>query len=150
MCPQYMFHRDRETQVSISGCKSLHVCVNFTTPLKAMNRVWITLFFQLNKACISRHLHIWIAGDMNLPECDWKSNCLKPSCHHLVIKNTVNAVVLNDHSLYFQMVSEPTWGENTLDLFITNNESHILKLKIIPGISDHDGIVYIEADIKAW
>ena len=55
--------------------------------------------------------------------------------------------VLNDNNLA-QMVTEPTRGENTLDLFITNNESRILKLKTIPGISDHDGIVYVEADIS--
>lgn len=32
--------------------------------------------------------------------------------------------------------------------FITNNESRIQKLKIIPGISEYDGIVYIETDIS--
>ena len=83
---------------------------------------------------------------MNLPECDWKSNCLKPSCYHPDI-TTKFVDVLNDHS-FTQMVSELTRGENTLDLFITNNESRIHKLKIIPGIRDHDGIVYVEADIK--
>lgn len=46
------------------------------------------------------------------------------------------------------MISEPTRGEHTLDLFITNNESRIQKLKITPGMSEHDGIVYIETDIR--
>ena len=46
------------------------------------------------------------------------------------------------------MASEPTWGENFLDLFITNHESRIQKLKIIQGISEHDGIVDIENDIS--
>ena len=55
--------------------------------------------------------------------------------------------VLNDNNLA-QMVTEPSRGENTLDLFITNNESRILKLKTIPGISDHDGIMYVEVDIS--
>ena len=89
---------------------------------------------------------MWIAGDMNLPEYDWKFNCLNPSCHHPDI--TMPFVdVLNDNILA-QLLTEPTRGENTLDLFITNNESRILKLKTIPGISDHDGIVYVEADIS--
>ena len=60
---------------------------------------------------------------MNLPGYDWKSNCLKPSCCHPDI-TTKFVDVLNDHSLT-QMVSEPTRGENTLDLFIADNESRI-------------------------
>ena len=83
---------------------------------------------------------------MNLPEHDWKSNCVKPSCHHPDITRPF-VDVLNDNNLA-QLLTEPTRGENTLDLFITNNESRILKLKTIPGISDHDGIVYVEADIS--
>ena len=83
---------------------------------------------------------------MNLPEHDWKSNCVKPSSHHPDITRPF-VDVLNDNNLA-QLLTEPTRGENTLDLFITNNESRILKLKTIPGISDHDGIVYVEADIN--
>ena len=48
------------------------------------------------------------------------------------------------HSLT-QMVSEPTRGENTLNSFITDSKS---RTQIIPGKSDHDGVVYIEADIR--
>lgn len=43
------------------------------------------------------------------------------------------------------MVSEPTRGENTLNSFITDSKS---RTQIIPGKSDHDGVVYIEADIS--
>ena len=37
---------------------------------------------SVNKAC-KTNLHIWIAGDVNLPGYDWKSTCLEPNCHHL-------------------------------------------------------------------
>lgn len=43
------------------------------------------------------------------------------------------------------MVSEPTRGENTLNSFITDSKS---RTQIIPGKSDHDGVVYIGADIS--
>ena len=36
------------------------------------------------------------------------------------------------------MVSEPTRQDNTLDLFLTNNDSLVSKVTILPGISDHD------------
>ena len=44
------------------------------------------------------------------------------------------------------MVEEPTRGENTLDLILTNNPSTFTRTETIPGISDHD-IVLSEIDI---
>ena len=132
-------------KISLSGCKDLHVCA-FYHPHEGDKTSMENFVLSVNNTCRENNSHIWIAGDMNLPGYDWKSNCLKPSCHHPDI--TISFVdVLNDNNLA-QMVTEPTRGENTLDLFITNNESRILKLKTIPGISDHDGMVYVEADIS--
>ncbi|MCS5551353.1 MAG: hypothetical protein NZ811_07535, partial [Gammaproteobacteria bacterium] len=42
---------------------------------------------------------------------------------------------------------EPTRGENTLDLIITNNPSRFTRVETIPGISDHE-IVFSELDIR--
>jgi hypothetical protein len=44
------------------------------------------------------------------------------------------------------MVEEPTRGENTLDLILTNNPSTFMRTETIPGISDHD-TVFAEIDI---
>ena len=38
------------------------------------------------------------------------------------------------------MVSEPTRQDNILDLFLTNNDSLVIKVTILPGISDHDTV----------
>ena len=46
------------------------------------------------------------------------------------------------------MVEEPTRGENTLDLILSNNPSTFTRTETIPGISDHD-IVFSEIDITA-
>lgn len=80
---------------------------------------------------------------MNLPGYDWKSNFLKPSCHHPDITTKLTNTVLLK---WFQS----SHGVKMLSIFffITNNESRIQKLKIIPGISEYDGIVYIETDIS--
>ena len=131
-------------KISVSGCKSFYVCA-FYHPHEGDEKSMKNFELSVNSAC-KINSHIWIAGDMNLPGYDWRLNCLKPNCHHPDI--TMKFLdVLNDNSL-IQMVTEPTRKENILDLFITNNDSRILKLKIIPGISDHDGIVYVEADIS--
>ncbi|CAH1238779.1 Hypp5632 [Branchiostoma lanceolatum] len=46
-----------------------------------------------------------------------------------------------------QLVTFPTRGENTLDLFLTNHPSFVLRIESLPGVSDHD-IVYMEFDIN--
>lgn len=81
---------------------------------------------------------------MNFPGFDWQNNCLKPNCSYPEL-TTRFVDLLHDMSLA-QMVTQPARGPNTLDLFITNNESLVNKIIIIPGLSDHD-IVYVEADI---
>jgi hypothetical protein len=54
--------------------------------------------------------------------------------------------MLNDNGLA-QMVEEPTRGENTLDLVISNNPSCMTRVHTLPGISGHD-IVFAEVDMK--
>ena len=54
--------------------------------------------------------------------------------------------MLNDNGLA-QMVEEPTRGENTLDLVISNNPSCMTRVHTLPGISGH-GIAFAEVDMK--
>lgn len=44
------------------------------------------------------------------------------------------------------MMEEPTRGENTLDLILTNNPSNFMRTETIPGICYHD-IVFAEIDM---
>ena len=39
------------------------------------------------------------------------------------------------------MVSEPTRGENTLDLFLTSNPTLVNEFQIKPGLADHEVMV---------
>ena len=45
------------------------------------------------------------------------------------------------------MVTEPTRGENVLDLFLTSNYTLIKKIEIFPGIADHH-IMVADVDVK--
>ena len=40
-----------------------------------------------------------------------------------------------------KQVTEPTRGDNTLDLFLTNNQTLISQWKVIDGISDHSAVL---------
>jgi hypothetical protein len=100
---------------------------------------------SLNRACRNTNSNIIIAGDFNLPGWIWKTKNFKPNTpcpknHHKFID------MLNDNGLA-QMVEEPTRGENTLELVISNNPSCITRVHTLPGISDHD-IVFAEVDLK--
>ena len=62
----------------------------------------------------NRSSHVWVSGDFNLPGFDWQKNCLKPNCNYPELTNN-DVELLADHSLT-QTVTEPTRGENILDL----------------------------------
>ena len=86
--------------------------------------------------------HIWILGDLNYPKFHWNDNHIpqvKQSCSFpQQYYDFINLLVVLDDNNLIQMVSEPTRQDNTLDLFLTNNNSLVSKVTILPGISDHD------------
>ena len=45
-------------------------------------------------------------------------------------------------------LTNPTWGKNDLDLFVTTNDRLIIKTQVIPPISDYDA-VFFYGNIKA-
>ena len=92
----------------------------------------------------NRGENILLAGDFNLPGWDWQNKQLKPACKYPYIHHRFGEL-LDDHNLT-QIVDEPTRGKNTLDLVATNSPAKINRVKIIPGISDHD-CPLVEIDI---
>ena len=131
-------------KLNIVGCNTLHICAYYN-PNEGNEASLASFDMSIQCICNRTASHIWIAGDMNIPGFDWHNNCLKPSCNYSELtQKFVNS--LCDNNL-IQLITEPTRGPNTLDLFITNNETLICKTQIIPGLSDHD-IVYLEGDIK--
>ena len=84
---------------------------------------------------------IWIAGAMNLPDINWNNNTVTTTQYPLSINRFI-LDTLYDTGLE-QVIKFPTRGNNTLDIFMTNHPSLVLKCKVIPDISDHD-IVLVE------
>ena len=73
---------------------------------------------------------IWIAGDANLPDIEWKINFISghsyPTHMNQCLLNTVCDIGLK------RIVRFPTRRENTLDIFLTNRPSLIEKCKPVP------------------
>lgn len=59
---------------------------------------------------------------------------------------TRSTVFLDNFGLT-QIVNEPTRGQNTLDLIMTNIPERVNRVHVIPGISDHN-IPYAEISMK--
>ena len=85
-----------------------------------------------------------IGGDFNFPGWDWQTSSLKPCAQmalHTEFQDLLDDIGLTQH------ICEPTRRENILDLVATNMPDQINRVKIIPGISDHE-IPYLEVSVK--
>ena len=70
--------------------------------------------------------HIVIGGDFNLPAWDWLEGILKPNCRYISLHYMFRDIIENKGLT--QIVTEPTRGVNTLDLFLTNMPTKVMKL----------------------
>jgi hypothetical protein len=129
-------------KVDLKGSKTLHICGYYRPHLE--DEQSHESFKESVNRLNGNNSHIWIAGDFNYPGADWKDKTLKPGCKlpglHQDFMN-----FLDDQGLE-QLVQEPTRGENTLDLCITNNPTNINRTNVIPGISDHEAVT-LEGDL---
>ena len=89
---------------------------------------------------------LWIGGDLNLPDIDWKSETVAGHQYASTISSTFIDKT-RDLGLT-QVVHKPTRNNKILDIFLTNRPSLITKCTTLPGLSDHD-IVITESKIKA-
>ena len=110
--------------------------------VKYMDRLCSTIcdVAEKNKKAI-----LWIGGDFNLPDIDWKTHSIVSYQYPLAINN--NMLTTMEQTGLDQLVTFPTRLDNTLDLFFTNRPSCSNKCQPIPGISDHE-IVHVDTDIK--
>ncbi|XP_076448236.1 uncharacterized protein LOC143284959 [Babylonia areolata] len=83
-------------------------------------------------------------GDFNLPGWHWPTKTLKKGCPKPEIHRQFMHAI--DDVGWEQMVMEPTEGNNTMDLFLTNHPNLVPRTETLPGIADHD-TVYMEMQI---
>lgn len=83
----------------------------------------------------NKNATIWISGDTNLPDINWKDMSVEGRNYSKQLNQTVLNTI-NDLGLE-QAVDFPTRGQNILDTFFTNRPSLINLCKPVPGIGDH-------------
>ena len=78
-----------------------------------------------------------MAGDFNAPDLKW--NYLEPTNCSLNSERLLE--IIDEHGLT-QLVKAPTTDDNILDLVLTNNVNIINNVRVVPGISDHDMVLF--------
>ena len=101
---------------------------------------------SLSKHCHNTNIHIWIGRDFIFNRLQLERNCMKSGCNQPeLISRLIDLMAGNGLT---QVVTEPTFHQNTLDLFFTNNPTCVYNSNVIPGIfSDGHHTVYVECDI---
>ena len=88
-----------------------------------------------------------IAGDFNLPDISWDKREVKTSPQYGKDFNQLAIDTMDDYALT-QMVSEPTRGNNILDLLFSSCPDLVQNVTVSPGISDHSSVM-AEVALKA-
>ena len=85
--------------------------------------------------------NVILAGDFNAPNINW--NDLNITNGPTISERLLD--VAGEHG-FTQLVQEPTRKqgetENVLDLVLTNNDKIVKNVQILPGISDHDMVLF--------
>ena len=95
-----------------------------------------------------RRGNIWLLGDFNLLKLLWPDNTpvFKADCSCKKVYEYFIDLV-NDLG-FCQLVTQPTRGGNTLDLFLTSNQTLVDEIKCSPGLSYHDIITAMYRSYK--
>ena len=131
------------------GTKDLYIGSCYRPPDKHDKEYLEHLQSYLSRIPTHNGAHLWLGGDFNLADIDWKEESVKPypvhgaQCHQFLS-------IVKDNFLD-QVVTEPTriteTSSTTLDLFFTNNTTLVNQVHVIPGISDHEA-VFIESSLR--
>ena len=92
------------------------------------------------------NMPIWIGGDTNLPDIEWKTEQLTNNQYAYSISYSFLYALANIGLQ--QIVNFPTRNNNTLDVVLTNRPSLVKQCVGMPGLSDHD-IVFVETSSRA-
>lgn len=131
-------------KIKLIGNGTLYVCSYYRNHVSDEESI-ISFETSAQRACSIRNASIIIGGDFNFPGWDWTANALKPGSAYPSLHNRFSEILANNSLT--QLVQEPTRKANILDLLLTNRPDQVLRVDILPGISDHD-IVFAEMDFR--
>ena len=134
-------------QISLHNNRTLIICSFYRPP--SNNIEYATELCNLFRTISLTYKNslIWIAGDLNLPNIDWKHYNLQSSSPPSSLCNIFIDFIIEFG--FVQLVNFPTREQSILDIFLTNFPSYEYTCQPLPGISDHEIVLIKTAvDIK--
>ena len=90
--------------------------------------------------------HVIVGGDFNCGDVDWETGKVNSGAYDPPPNNRLIDLA-NDHSLT-QVQRLPTRRGRALDILFTNNPTLVKSSSVVPVMSDHDGMVVVDVDIR--
>ena len=84
---------------------------------------------------------------LTVPDFDWTNNSVKPNPQYTPAISHKMLDIMDDFSLT-QIQRQPTRGVNILDLICTTHPDRIAASYVVPGMSDHEAVIF-DINIKA-
>ena len=137
------------TKINIQGSQPLYLGSYYRQPSSTIE-IMEELEKSIEAITISnngRLPNIILSGDFNLPSIDWETNTVRDNPQYGQAINSKLVEIANNNDL-IQMVTEPTRGNNILDLLFTTNPALVEHIEIHPGMSDHN-IVITDVNLRA-
>lgn len=135
-------------QIEVQGNNSPLIVGSLYRPPKSDLQYTELLCSTVSKLSIDKPSSaLWVGGDMNLPDISWESLSIDGRQYSKAINQSFLDSLENNN--LEQIVNFPTRKLNTLDILATNRPSLVNFCRPIPGLSDHDSIVYTNIDCIA-
>ena len=115
--------------MELEGCKSLYIA-SYYRPKENDVDNFEEFRRSLNLASEFKG-DIWVLGDLSFPKLSWNVPEIRPGCNFTHLYEEFTSLT-GDCNLV-QMVTQPTRGENVLDLFLTSNFTLVNKDLVLPG-----------------
>ena len=133
-------------KVEAAGEKSLYVGAYYRPNIKDSESLQLMKNSVTNLSNHTRS-HIWLTGDFNLPEIDWKDRSIRTGAkfrdRHQEFLDTLDEASLS------QMVRDPTRGGNVLDLFLTNNDTLVIRCEVGTGDTSMESFFPIHSTLPS-
>ena len=132
------------TKLHLVGNSTVYLCSYYrhhVSDEESINQFEISVM----RASSINNASLVIGGDFNFPGWDWKTKSIKAGAAYTGLHHRFSDII--DNIGLVQIVEEPTLKNNVLDLILTNRPNKVLRVDVLPGVSDHD-IVFTELDMR--
>ena len=126
-------------RLMLNGQPDLHLASFYRPPSGTLEGIHI-LRRELDKISSNNNTNLIIGGEFNVPDIDWSRNEVKENPQYGMELNNRMLDTINDLFLT-HVVTEPTRGDNILDLIFTSNLDQLTNVHTSPGMSDYEALI---------